>query len=155
MDFFLLVLLTLIMMIRPEELFPDVTGWRLYLWTAVLTTLTAWPKLMRLLTLEELSKRSIAVCVLGFYASLFVSGATSGHWGDFGEEYCGEFAKVALSYFLMVAILDTPERLSRYLGWLVLCVGCVALVAVLHYYEVADFPLLKPTLIEKYTDRET
>jgi hypothetical protein len=154
MDFFLLVLLTAIMMIRPEEIFTDLTGAHLYLWASIITAIAAAGKLRHLFTADELARRSIAVCVLGFYASLIASAALSGK-RDVGQEYCEEFFKVVSYYFLLIAIIDTPDRLRHFLGWLVVLVAGVALVATLHYYEIVNFPLLPKTIVEKRMDPET
>lgn len=153
MDFFFLVLLTSVMLIRPEELFTDLTGARLYLWTIILATISAMPKLGQLFTADELCKRSIAICVLGFFASLVVSTALSGQ--EIGQEYCEEFFKVALYYFLLVAVIDTPDRLRAFMGWLVFLICCVAAVAALHYYEAVEFPLLPKVIVEMRTDPST
>lgn len=153
MDFILLVLLTAVMLLRPEELFAELLGAHLYLWTIILATIAAAPKLLHVFTVPELARRSIAVCVLGFFASLVISTALSGK--EIGVEYCEEFFKVMLYYFLLIAVLDTPERLRLFLGWLVVLIGGVATVAALHYYAAFEFPLLPDVIVELRTDPDT
>ncbi len=154
MDYFFLYVLTAVMLIRPEDLFGELDGANLYLYTILITAVAALPKLTHVLTLPELTRRPIAVCVLGFFASLAASGFLSGRT-ELTQEYLEGFFKVALYYFLLIAILDTPERLKYFLGWLVPCICGVAIVASLHYYEVVDFPKLTPTIVEMRTDKET
>lgn len=154
MDFFLLVLLTGIILIRPEELSPDLTGARLYMWGTFLTVIASIHKLRALLTPDELARRSIAVCVIGIYAALIVSTVLAGA-RDLGVEYTEEFIKTFLYFFLLIAIIDTPERLRYFLGWLVPLICGLAVVSALHYYGEVEFTLLPDVIIEKRIDKET
>ncbi|CAN5632084.1 hypothetical protein BH11PLA2_BH11PLA2_13360 [soil metagenome] len=154
MDFLFFILLSAVMMIRPEELFEGLTGARLYLWTIGISTVVAMPKLLYALSWDQLRMRSISVCVLGFFASIFISAQLRGR-SVIGMEYCEEFFKVVLYYFLLIAVVDTPERLRAFLGWMVLFVGGIALVAFLHFYAIVDFPLLDPVIEEIRYDKVT
>ena len=73
MNFLLFLLLNAILLIRPEELFPDIAGLRLYLIAVVLCTALSLQRLQELLSLESLRNRPVAVCVLLFFASTIVS----------------------------------------------------------------------------------
>src|SRR4051794_22314300 len=110
MDFFFFLLLTGVMLLRPEDLSSDLRGANFYLYTIIITTIAAAPKLAHALRAEELVRRPIAVCVLGFLASLVVAAAMSGRWGEVGQFYIEEFLKVVLYYFLLIAVIDSPIR---------------------------------------------
>jgi putative inorganic carbon (hco3(-)) transporter len=154
MDFFCFILLTGVMMIRPEELNEGLTGARLYLWTLLFTMMASAPKLLYVMSGDQLREKSISVSVVGFLVSIFISAQLRGR-SAIGMEYCEEFIKVVLYYFLLIAIIDTPERLRIFMGWLVVFVCGVATVAVLHYYEIVDFTLLEKTIEERRVDPET
>lgn len=155
MDFFFLIVLTAVLMIRPEEVIPDLAGARLYLWSIVITTYTAIPKLRNLFVLSELTSRSILVCVLGYSVFFLISGLFSGHL-DRAWEHFEAFLKVLLYYLLLIAILDTPDRLRQFLGWLVILVIGVTIVATLMYYDVLIIPEPMLTkLEEQFRDPDT
>ena len=63
MDFALFIVLNAVLLIRPEDFFPELAGLRLYLVTISLNVLVALPKILRQLHPEELARRPITACV--------------------------------------------------------------------------------------------
>ncbi len=143
MDFALFIVLNALLLLRPEDLFPGISGLRLYLVTITLCTAAALPKLSHALTPQALSRRPVAVCVLGMLAASFASDAYRGRVVE-AFEFSAEFAKVALYFFLLLAVVDTPERLRAFVGWVVVFVCGSGGVALAHFHEVYEFAGLDP-----------
>ena len=80
MDFALFVFLNFLLLVRPEDLYPPIAGFRLYLVTIVVCTVTALPALQRTLSRETLRTQPIAVCVVGMLGATFLSFAFRGRW---------------------------------------------------------------------------
>jgi putative inorganic carbon (HCO3(-)) transporter len=143
MTFPLFVLLTGVLLIRPEELFPAIAGVRLYLISLGLCLLAAGPRLMEVLRPAELTRRPITACVLGVLAAGVLSQLARGHFGS-AADFVEDFGKAILYYLLLVAVLDTPHRLRAFLGWVVVFVVVQSGFALLQYHEVIDNPALRP-----------
>jgi hypothetical protein len=154
MNFPLFVLLNAILLIRPEELFPEIEGLRLYLIVISICTLASLPRLLELLSPASLANRPVAVCVLLFFASVIVSMTIHSQTEDAFSDFGPEFAKVILFYFLLIANVDTPERFRAYVAWLILFIVLLTAIALAQHYEMVNFPNIKPA-IERYTDPKT
>lgn len=146
MNFVLFILLNAILLIRPEELFPEIAGLRLYLMTIVPCTLLSLPQLARLLSLDSLRRRPVAVCVLLFFASTIVSLLVRGRIEDAFFDFGPEFAKVILYYFLLLAVVDTPSRFRTFVATLVVLIGGLTAIALAQHYGATDFPNITPAL---------
>jgi O-Antigen ligase len=153
MDFALFVVLNAVLLIRPEELYPEIAGLRLYLIVITICLFVALPKILRQFSLDELKQRPITVCVLGLLGAATLSQLARGHL-DVVEEFIPEFAKVIAYYLLLVAVIDSPRRFKWFLGFQVAFICVVATLGVLQHHEVIDFEALKPYLqrgVEKDT----
>jgi hypothetical protein len=151
MNFALFILLNAILLIRPEELFPEMEGLRLYLIMISICTLVSLPHLLELLSPSSLANRPVAVCVLLFFASTIVSMTVHGQMDEAFSDFGPEFAKVILFYFLLIANVDTEDRFRAYVAWLVLYIGVLTAIALAQQYEIVKFPNIKPA-VERYTD---
>lgn len=149
MDFVLLILLTAVMLIRPEEISPDIAGLRLYLCTIAATTMAAFPKLLAVLTPEAIRTRPITVCVLGTLLSVLLSLTIRGRPDD-GMDATGEFAKVVLFFLLLIAIVDTPSRFRIFVGWQIALILVLTAMALGHYHELVYFDGLDPVMQREY-----
>src|SRR4051794_35891200 len=101
MGFWLFLLLNTVLLIRPEELLPDIAGLRLYLMVISLCVLTAAPQLIDALQPHRLGERPITVCVLGVWCAGILSQVVRGQVGE-ALDFAGEFGKVVLYYLLLV-----------------------------------------------------
>lgn len=151
MNFVLFLLLNAVLLIRPEEFFPDIAGLRLYLITIVLCTLTSLPRLQELLSLRSLQYRPVEVCIILLLASTILSLCMRGRISEALLDFGPEFAKVVLYYFLLIAIIDTPSRFRAFITAIVLLVVVLTSIALAQFYGVADFPNIVPC-IDKATD---
>jgi hypothetical protein len=153
MNFALFILLNAILLIRPEELLPDIAGMRLYLIVIVLCTLTTVPGVMAQLSSARLRELPITVCALGLLVAMALSQILRGQLGLALNEV-SEFAKVILYFLLLMAIVNTPERLKAFVGWIVLFVIVLATMGLLQYHNVVDIEALRP-IEQKEVDPET
>src|SRR5687768_16167067 len=153
MNFALFILLNAILLIRPEELLPDIAGLRLYLIVIVLCIATTLPGLLAQLSAPALAQRPITVCALGLLVAMTVSQLAHGRFGVVDEDV-PEFLKVLLYFLLLMAIVNTPRRLIALLAWLVVFVCVLATLGLLQYHEMIDIEALKP-IEQKQYDAET
>jgi hypothetical protein len=154
MDFAFFILLNAVLLIRPEELLPDIAGLRLYLIVICLCLATAGPRVVARLQPSELAERPITVCVLGVWVAGILSHLARGQAG-LAIEFAGEFGKVMLYYLLLVSVLDTPNRLRAFLGCLVVIVAVITTLAVLQYHGFIDVEALQPLERKDGYDEET
>ncbi|MBX9623568.1 MAG: O-antigen ligase family protein [Gemmataceae bacterium] len=143
MDFALFVLLNAVLLIRPDDLVPELAGLRTYLFVIGLTLVAAAPRLVDTLRPADLAGRPIACGVIGFWAAGIVSQIARGQFG-LASDFAGEFGKVVLYYLLLVSVVDSPARLRAFLGWLVVLVGVLATLGLLQFYGAIDVEALRP-----------
>lgn len=153
MNFAFFILLNAILLIRPEELLPDIAGLRLYLIVIVLCIATTLPGLLAQLSAPALAQRPITVCALGLLVAMTVSQLAHGRFGVVDEDV-PEFLKVLLYFLLLMAIINTPRRLIAFMAWIVLFVCVLATLGLLQYHEMIDVEALKP-IEQKQYDPET
>ena len=93
--------------------------------------------------------RPITVCVLGVWAAGTLSQLGAGQIG-LAIDFAAGFGKVMLYYLLLVSVLDTPNRLRAFLGWIVAFVVLITALALLQYHGVIDMDTLKPMARKDY-----
>jgi putative inorganic carbon (HCO3(-)) transporter len=155
MNFALFVLLHAILMIRPEELVPGIAGLRLYLIVIVFCVLTTMSGVLAQLTPRSLRERPITACALGFFGAMALSQIVRGNL-DVLTGAVPEFAKVLLYFLLLMAVVNTPERLITVTGWIVAFVVVLSTVGVLRMHGVIDVEAIQP--VKQYmgtVDEET
>lgn len=141
LSYLLFLLLTAFLFLRPAEMIPGLAGQPIYEVTILACTAFALPSLVGQLKASALKARPISLCVLGLLPAVALSQVSHGQLGlAWGSTFA--FFKVALSYFLLVAIIDTPARLRFFLGWLALLVLGVTGMALLQYHGLIDNPAL-------------
>jgi putative inorganic carbon (hco3(-)) transporter len=149
--FRLFLLLNAVLLLRPEDLRPSLTGLHLYLGLMVLCLVGAAPRLVSQVTPRALADRPVTVCVLGFWMAVVLSVLARGWVGD--AVWIGfEFAKVAAYYLLLVAVVDRPDRFRGFLAWVVLLVMVLAALALLQFHGVIDWEALRPVEQAEYDE---
>src|SRR5262249_38390345 len=132
-----------ILLIRPEELVPDLRGLSLYQFVIVLCILTSVRPLLDCLRPSELARQPVTVCVLGVWVAGVLSQLMRGQLG-LATGFASEFGKVVLYYLLLVCTIDTPRRLRTFLGWAVVFTAVLTGLALLQFHEIIDSPALRP-----------
>ncbi|VTR95700.1 O-antigen polymerase family protein OS=Planctomyces maris DSM 8797 GN=PM8797T_27482 PE=4 SV=1: O-antigen_lig [Gemmata massiliana] len=146
MNFVLFLLLNAVLLLRPEELFPEIAGLRLYLLTIIPCVLLSLPQLAHELSPGTLRRRPISVCVLLFFFSTILSFFVQGRLGEALFEFGPEFGKVILYYFLLLATVDTPNRFRTFVAALVALIGGLTTIALAQHYEIVHFSNIVPCL---------
>ncbi len=147
MNFVLFLLLNAVLLLRPEELFPAINGLSLYMILIVCCTLVSLPRLIELLSPDSLRHRPVAVCVLLYFAATIVSLCVRGRIDEALLFGIGpEFAKVILYYFLLLAVIDSPERFRIFVAALIVFIGGLSAIALANHYGVVDFPNIVPCM---------
>jgi hypothetical protein len=153
MDFGFFLLLNAVLFLRLEDLVPEIAGLRLYLVAIVFATFASLPKLLVLLSWDELRKRSVLFCVLGVLFAGTLSLVVQGRL-DAAFDFAGEFAKVVLYLGILLAVVDSPGRFRFFVASLVVLTVALTTVGLGQFHGMWDFPGLDPVM-QRETDRET
>jgi hypothetical protein len=137
--FFLFILVTATLFIRPSEVIPALAEVPVYYLTILPCIVVALPSLLGQLTGRSLSRQPITVCVVGMVAATALS-----HIARFNIYYLTivmqEFPKVVLYYLLLVSLVNTEARLRRFLVWVVILTVVSSSLALLHYHGIVYIP---------------
>jgi hypothetical protein len=84
----------------------------------------------------------VTVCVLGLLAAVVLSNLS--HGATYEARRGGLlFFKIVLYYLLLVAVVDTPARLRRFLGWIGVLILALTTLALLQYHGVINIASLE------------
>jgi hypothetical protein len=137
--FFLFLLVTASLFIRPAEIVPDLVGLPVYNVLISTCLVVAFPVIQAQLSPRALVNDPISMCVVGMEAAVILSHLS--HLEHYYARIFGlEFFKVVLYYLLLVGLLDTRARFCRFLTCLLGCVTAMTLVAVLRYHGMVALP---------------
>jgi putative inorganic carbon (hco3(-)) transporter len=149
--FALFVLVTGVLFLRPGDVLPSVRGWPIYEACILACMVAAFP------TLAQNGSRGVTaepgtMCVFGVVGAIALSQLALGAIGDAVSE-SAEFAKILVYYLLLVTVVDSPERLRRFLWWVGMFIAGHAALATMQYHGVIDLPAMA-AMPEPYFDRE-
>jgi putative inorganic carbon (hco3(-)) transporter len=153
MAFPLFIFLNALLLIRPEDLLPSISGLRLYLITIVMCISVNFPALQQILVPDYLRHRPITVCVLGLFLGTILSFVMRGMFED-GFEFISEFVKVILYFLLLMVVIDRPSNFRGFLNWIAIFVFFSVTIALLHSLDLIVVPGLDPVYQTDY-DPET
>ena len=125
MAYLLFLLANAALFVRPAELLPSLGDVQLYLLLIAATIVCALQRLHNQLSLRTMLQQPVNLCVAGMVVAVALSHVTR---GDVGAAATGALmmVKVALYYMLLVALVNTPERLRTFL----LCTGLCSTVMI-------------------------
>ena len=149
----LFLILNALLFVRPEDLWPDISGLRLYMVTITLCILVNADRLAFALSGPSLSRRPVDVCVLGMWLACGLSHLIRMQIDD-ALEWWSEFGKVAVYYFLLTVTLDTRERLRAFLGYSVILTALAIAAPLLNFHEITHFEAIEITS-QTYNDPVT
>lgn len=143
MGYALFVLLTTVLLIRPEELFPEMAGLRLFLIVQMLCTAASVSALAERLSPHSLRCHPLTAFLLAYLFMLMFSLIPSGRSGDMGDVsyMC---LKNGLYFFLALSTVNTPQRFTGLLTALAVCVGTASGLSILQYHGYIDIPAIEP-----------
>jgi hypothetical protein len=141
MDFFLFILLNAVLFIRPADLFPALEGVQIYECVILLNLAVSAPQIGRRLTARALYDLPAVVAVLGLLTAVVLSHLSHGRMSD-AASWGFRVFKIVAYFLLLVAVVNNPDRLRRFVGWIgVLIVGMTGL-SLLQHFEVISLPAL-------------
>lgn len=139
MDFFLLILVSGVLIVRPTDFVPELEVVPLYQIFIVPCILLSWNRLLSRLSPNALREDPVVLLMVGILLVSLISNLAGGYIEtaiDFGTE----FVKIILFYLLLLGIVDSPARLRRYLACLVGFDLIPTILALLQYQGMINIP---------------
>lgn len=142
MNFALFLLVNAMLFIRPAEFHPALWGLPIYEVCILTCLVVSYPLVAAQMNPRALIGRPINACIAGMLVAIVLS-----HLSNVEPirafDHGVEFIKLLLYYFLLVAIVDTPRKLERFLAWLAVFALLITSLAVLHYHHIIQIPALQ------------
>ena len=142
MGFALFVLLNLVQILMPSAFVRDLEAVPIYLFVLLGCLVASYPGVLAQLHPASLAGRPISVCVLGLLVAVELSFLSHAHF-LYARTLGPEFAKLVLYYLLLVANINSPARLRRFLTCIASFVGLLTLLALLQYHGQIDIESLR------------
>ncbi len=143
MDFFLFVIVTGVMLVRPGDFGPGLGTVPLYMVAIVCCMLVSWNRLVSRLSSNAFREDPTAIMVTGIFLVSLISNLAHGDL-ETALFFGTEFGKVVLFYLLLVGVVDSPTRLQRFVGCVVVFDLIPTILALLHFYGKIYIPALVP-----------
>ena len=128
--------------IRPAEFHPALLGLPIYEICILASLASSYQGVLAQARLKALIGRPISSCAVGMLGAIVFS-----HLANLepvlAYEHGADFAKLLLYYFLLVGVIDTPNRLERFLTSLALFSLAITATAVGQYYRLYKIPALE------------
>jgi hypothetical protein len=137
--FFLFILVTAILIIRPMDYFPGLEYVQLYVVAIVPCIIVSFHKLIPQLTMEGMRERPVLVLGIGIVLVSLFSSLLHGRIQE-GFDLAVEFVKILLFYLLLLAHVDSPGRLKLFFACLVGIILIPTLLAVLNFHGYLTVP---------------
>jgi hypothetical protein len=142
MAFALFLLVNAMLFVRPAEFHPALYGLPVYEACILACLVVAYPAVAAQVHPAALAARPVNACAAGMLGAIVLSHlANLEPARALGDGV--EFLKLLLYYFLLVSVVDSPARLSRFLGWLAACASVITALAVLHYHGGVTVPAIE------------
>jgi len=120
---------------RPWEVYPALAGFPIYVGLIMTAAVLSYRSIQQHLTPSSLAAQPITLCVLGVCAAVAVSHITNGYLAGMLKG-TAMMAKTVMYYLVLVATVNTPQRLRIFLISLAIC-GIVSIgIAVADYHDV-------------------
>jgi hypothetical protein len=141
MGYFLFLLVNAALFLRPSELIPDLQNAPVYEVLIQLCLAVALPGVVRQLSPSMLRARPITACVVGLQGVVIVSALLNVGPGEaFRSGY--DFARLLVYFLLLVAVVDTPNKLRWFVYYLAALICVLTAFALLQYHGAIDIPAL-------------
>jgi putative inorganic carbon (hco3(-)) transporter len=150
MGFFLFLLVTATLLIRPAEQFTELHGLRLYETVILLCFAFSFSSVLEQFSIPNLETRPISICMFGLVFAVLFSHLSQGNAAGAAQNGF-EFFKILVYYVLLVGNITTTLRLRIFLTCLGLFAVAFVTLAVLQYHEVITLP--EPPLAAVTADR--
>lgn len=153
MGYYLFLLVTATLFVRPAEIFPAVYAWPIYNYLILACLAVSLPGVLRQLSTQSLAENPITACVIGLWAAVVLSHLS--HLYIWGARMSGfDFFKIVVYYLLLVANVNSEQRLKSFLRLLLLLITVSTVLALLSAYEIMRLPGVQ-FLAEQAYDKAT
>jgi hypothetical protein len=139
----LFLLLNAVLILRPADIVPELEGLPIYNVVILSCLIASLPAVLYQLRPDVLAQRPITVCVFGVLAGVVMSLLAQGDTWN-AREWGIEISKVVIYYVLVIANLDSAERIRKFLVALAVYVLVLNAIALLSYHHVIDLPTVEP-----------
>jgi len=154
MSFFLFLLVNATLFLRPAEVVPELLGWPIFNFLIISCFVIALPEIFAYLSEQTLDAQPITLCVLALLVLVGVSSLANLEVEQ-AASAAFEFFKVVMYYMLFVSVVNSEQRLRRFVLWLLVFCFVLTTVAVLQYHEIIKLPTLSSALLDTDIDRGT
>jgi putative inorganic carbon (HCO3(-)) transporter len=141
MGYYLFILLTVTLLIRPAEIVPALMDLPIYEVLILACLSMSVPAVVSQFRKAALVARPITACVIGLLVSVVLSHLSHFAVGE-ARSSGTQFLKVLLFYLLLVGVVNTAARLRGYLLILTTCIFVLTGLALLQYHGWANIPAL-------------
>jgi len=118
MNFFLFILVTATLFVRPGEIIPMLRGWEFFFYLIVPCLVLSIPSVLGQLSKRSLQSQPITVCVLGLMIAVVLSNALHLDIDTVAIHNWSLFLKNLIYYILFISLISTSIRLRKFLFWL-------------------------------------
>jgi O-antigen ligase len=155
MGFFLFLLVTAALFVRPGEISAEWYGWPIYQYLILACFAVSLPNVFTQLFARRLSDQPITLCVFCLLPLVVLSQLGQSK-GPEALDSGFAFFKVLVYYLLLVSLVNTPARLQIFMYWLIGCCLVLTLVTVLQFHNVIELPpTFKARIADSDVDRAT
>ncbi len=152
-DFVLFLLVNLTLFMRPSEIVPALEGLPIYNYLILATLLCSLRKVAVHLHPARLAREPMTACVLALIPAVILSHVIHFDlWGIRTGTYA--IGKVVVYYLILVAVVNSTERLRTFLYAIALFAAVNSAIGMLHYFGVVTIESIKVTM-EQLIDPET
>jgi hypothetical protein len=153
--FFLFVLVNATLFLRPAEIAPELEALPTYEILIILCLFFSLPAVLKQLSPRALRDRPVTLVVLAVMPAVVLSQLFSPYhywfiWGARMSAY--KFFKILVYYLIMVALLDTPAKLIRFIRWLGVFILVLTALALLQWHEVIQLPAIADAIVLEQTE---
>jgi O-antigen ligase len=141
--FFLLILATGVLFIRPGDLFPVIGDAPIYEVLIILCLLASLPVVLEQISRIRLVARPPVLFVLLLLPAVILSHLSHGDLYD-ARIMAVVVLKLLIYFLLLVGLVDTPARLRKFLIVVVVFISATAALSLLNWHEILDIPSLAP-----------
>lgn len=132
------------MILRPAEVIPALIGLPIYEGLILGTVALSYRNLRWQLSKQALCQQPITICILGILVAVILSHVS--HLYLYGaQESAVSLLKTTIYYLLLVGLVDTPERLRRFLRWVAVVSSLMISLCVVDYLGVYDLEFVQHT----------
>ena len=130
--YYLFLLANAMLFVRPGEIVPALGDIQLYLMFISGAMLFAIPDLHNQMRLKSLIQQPVNLCVLGVTFCILLSRISAGYIAGTDSLFLG-MVKVAMYYLVLVAVINTPDRLRYFLMTTAICSTLMIAYSIMDY----------------------